>query len=195
MQHRAAAEIFHRDVVVVAGAADVMDADDVAVVQLRGDLRFAQEALAEIRIGEQRRRHDLQRDLAVDRFLHRQIDRRHAATAELAQQTVAGDVDHVRVIFAAGHRVPPDRRGRAETQNIMQDAVQRVERDSLRRRSLWPKRALRIWQFCGSQCQAFPIRRMRSVFPSRAKPNPTSRHAARLDHVRHREQLRQQSLN
>ena len=85
VQDRPAAEIFHRDVVVVAGAADVVDADDVAMVQLRDDFRFAQEALAEIRIGEQRRRHDLQRDLAIDRFLHREIDGRHAASAELAQ--------------------------------------------------------------------------------------------------------------
>ena len=102
MQDRPAAEIFHRDVVVVAGAADVVDADDVAMVQLRGDFRFAQEALAEIRIGEQRRRHDLQRDFAIDRFLHREIDGRHAAAAELAQQTVAGDLDHVTVISMRG---------------------------------------------------------------------------------------------
>src|SRR4029079_11378523 len=106
VQDRAAAEIFHRDVVVLAGAADIVDADDVAMMQLRDDLRFAQEALAEIRIGEQRRRHDLQRNLAIDRFLHREIDGRHAASAELAPETVASDLDHVTVTSYGNLRSP-----------------------------------------------------------------------------------------
>jgi hypothetical protein len=94
-QHLAAADVFHRDVMQVAGVADVMDAHDVAVMQLGGDARFAQEAFAEVRIDEQRRRHHLERDFAVDRFLDRQIDRRHAAAAELAQHAITGNLDHV----------------------------------------------------------------------------------------------------
>ncbi len=65
MQNRTAAEVFHRHVVIVAVAADIVDADHVAVMQSRGDLGFAQKALAEIRIGEQRRRHHLERDFAI----------------------------------------------------------------------------------------------------------------------------------
>ena len=73
------------------------------------------ETLAEIRVCQQRRRHDLQRDLAVHRLLDRQVDRRHAAAPKLAQQSVAGNLDHVRVTSAgapareARHRI--DRSG------------------------------------------------------------------------------------
>ena len=94
-QDRAAAEVFHRHVVVVADAADIVDADDVTMVQARGDARLAQEALAEIRIGQQRRRHDLERNFALHRFLQRQVNGRHAAAAELAQDAVSGYFDHV----------------------------------------------------------------------------------------------------
>ena len=98
-QDRAATEILHRDVVIVARAADIMHADDIAVMQLGCDPRLAQEAFAEIRIGQQGRRHDLERDIALDRFLGGQVHGRHAATAELALDVVAGDYDHVAIMF------------------------------------------------------------------------------------------------
>jgi hypothetical protein len=66
-----------------------VDADDVAMVQLRRDARLAQEAFGKIRIGEQRRRHHLERDFALHRFLQGQIHGGHAAAAELAQDFVA----------------------------------------------------------------------------------------------------------
>ena len=94
-QHRTAGKIFHRHVVIVAAAADIVDADDVAMMQARGDLGLAQEALAKIRIDQQGRRHDLQRDFAIHRFLDRQIHRGHAAAAKLAQQAVSWNFNHV----------------------------------------------------------------------------------------------------
>jgi hypothetical protein len=76
-------------------SADIMDADDVTMVQARGDPRFTQEALAEVGVDQQRWRHDFERDFALHRFLQRQVDGRHAASAELAQDAVSGNFDHV----------------------------------------------------------------------------------------------------
>ena len=54
-QDRPTGQILHGDVMEVADPPDIMDADHVPVMQARGDLRFAQEALAEIRVDQQGR--------------------------------------------------------------------------------------------------------------------------------------------
>jgi hypothetical protein len=54
---------------------------------------FLEEALGEFRVRRQARRHHLQRDLAIQRLLHGQEDRCHAAFPEAAQNAIAGDVD------------------------------------------------------------------------------------------------------
>ena len=80
---------------IITAAADIVDADDMSMMQARGNLGLAQETLAKIRIHQQCRRHDLQRDFAIHRFLDRQIHRGHAAAAKLAQQAVSGNFYHV----------------------------------------------------------------------------------------------------
>ncbi len=93
-QYGSAGQVFHGDVVIIADPADVVDTDDMAMVQPRGDLGLAQESLAKVRIDQQGRRHDLERDFAVHGFLDRQIHGSHAAAPELAQQSVSGNFDH-----------------------------------------------------------------------------------------------------
>ncbi len=103
-QDRTAAEVFHRDVVIVAGAADIVDADDMAVMQARSDLRFAQEAFAEFGSASNAGDMIFSATSRSTRFLHGQIDRCHAAAAELAQKSVTGNLDHVRVMSALENR-------------------------------------------------------------------------------------------
>jgi hypothetical protein len=59
--------------------ADVEHRHQVRVLQLGGDLALDQEAAGEVGVRRQDRRHHLQRDLAVERLLHRQEHAGHAA--------------------------------------------------------------------------------------------------------------------
>ena len=61
--------------------------------QRREHSGFLQEALGECRIGRQRRRHDLERDLAVERGLQGQVDTGHAANPDLAPDHVPRNVN------------------------------------------------------------------------------------------------------
>ncbi len=90
---RAAGDVFGRQVVHAGVAADVVHRHQVRMLELGGDLAFGEEAAGELGIGRQDRRHHLQRDLAVQRLLHRQEDRGHAAFADRAEDAVAGNVD------------------------------------------------------------------------------------------------------
>ena len=90
---RAIGQVFHGHVVQLTDIADVMDGHGVRVGQARQGLAFAQEALAETRVGRQRRRHDLQRHLALQGTLGRQVHAGHGANADFAFDVVAGNDD------------------------------------------------------------------------------------------------------
>ena len=91
----AAGEVLHREVVQLRlGHADVVDRDDVRVRKRRERARLLHEAAREVRVVRERRLHDLQRDLAVERRLQGKVDGRHAALADLALDEVARNLDH-----------------------------------------------------------------------------------------------------
>ncbi|MNZ08879.1 hypothetical protein D3C78_256950 [compost metagenome] len=89
----AVGQVLHGHVVVAAGIADVVDGHGVRMRQPRQGLALPQEALAEAAVGGQRRAHDLQRHLALQRTLGGQIDRGHGAVAQLALDLVPGNLD------------------------------------------------------------------------------------------------------
>ena len=60
-------------------------------LQRAGDARLAQEALRERRVGRVERAELLERDVAVEVGLARQVDDGHAAAAELLQDLVPTD--------------------------------------------------------------------------------------------------------
>lgn len=93
-QHRAAGQVFHRDVVGITHPSDVVHLHHVRVLELGRDSGFAQEALTELLVAEQGGRHHLQRHFALHRFLQGQIHGGHAATAERSQDAVSGNFDH-----------------------------------------------------------------------------------------------------
>ena len=67
----AAGQIFHRQVVVRLMLADVEHRNDGRMMNVRNDARFTDEPGGETRIGIQQRRHDLQRDFALETLLDR----------------------------------------------------------------------------------------------------------------------------
>ena len=76
-----------------------VDGDDVGVVQPGRRLRLAAEALHRLAGQPQPARQDLQRHLAVERYLTRRVDHPHAAAAQLADdlevaEPRAGQVRH-----------------------------------------------------------------------------------------------------
>ncbi|MNS80588.1 hypothetical protein D3C72_1142750 [compost metagenome] len=91
----AAGQVLHGHVVQLADVADVMDGGDVRVRQPRQGAPFAQEALAEGRVGGKARGHHLQRHLALQRALGGQVDAGHGALANLAVDVESGNL-HVR---------------------------------------------------------------------------------------------------
>ena len=86
---RSAFDVLHHDEVRAVLLAPVVDRDDVGVVEVRGGLRLAAEALDERRLarvlGEQR----LQRDRPVQQLVVREVDLGHPALRELALDLVA----------------------------------------------------------------------------------------------------------
>ena len=100
---RAAFEQFHGDVGDIIAGDDVVDRDDIAVRQLGHGAAFEQETPLELGHGAavvstQLAAHDLDRDLAVERMLDREVDGRHAALAQLADHLVTRNV-----LEAIGH--------------------------------------------------------------------------------------------
>ena len=75
-------------------ASDLMDADDAGVLELGDRARFLFEALLALFVGQRFGRHDLDRHLAVERFLHAQIDIGHAALAYAPKHPVTRDLGH-----------------------------------------------------------------------------------------------------
>ena len=87
----AAADQLQRHVKVAAILPGIEDGDDVGMVDLRRDARFAQEALAERLVAGVRRADDFERHLAPERGLHRLEYRPHAALTDLSQDLVAAE--------------------------------------------------------------------------------------------------------
>ena len=90
---RAVGQVFHGHVIQLTDVADVMDGHRVRVRQARQGLALAQEAFAETRVGCQRCRHHLQRHLALQRALGRQVHAGHGAFANLAFDVITRDDD------------------------------------------------------------------------------------------------------
>ena len=79
----------------VLGAADLVDADDVRMLQARDGARLVLEAAAADFVGERFGEHHLQRDLAPQRHLFGEVDGRHPAVPDDAQQAMARDLRHL----------------------------------------------------------------------------------------------------
>ena len=94
---RTARQILHRQVIGVVVGRDVVNGDDVRVVELRDDAAFPQEPLGEFLVGGEDGLDHFQRDVAVQRLLHGEVDDRHAALAEFAFDLIAWNV-HVQVL-------------------------------------------------------------------------------------------------
>ena len=88
---RAALDVLHRDVRRAVVLEVVVHGDDVRMAQRAGDARLAQEALRERGVRRVERRQLLERDEAVEVGLAREVDHRHAAAADLAEDLVAAD--------------------------------------------------------------------------------------------------------
>jgi hypothetical protein len=86
---RAAVEVLHRDVVRALRLAAVVDRDDVGVRETRRVLRLAAEALDELVVAGVAVVEDLDRDTPAEHFVLGEVDVRHAARAELAQDAIA----------------------------------------------------------------------------------------------------------
>ena len=102
---RAAAQVLHRDVRRALGEERLIDDDDVRVAERAGDVRLAQEALDQLRILGAERRQLLERHQPLQIGLARQVDRGHAAAAQLAQNLVSTDRETSR--GAGAHRGRP----------------------------------------------------------------------------------------
>ena len=95
LQQRAqvdALDVAHGDVEEAVRLARVVDRDDVRVVERGGDLRLADEALAEGVVAGQRRRHQLERDLPPQLHVLGLVDDAHAAAADHVRDPVAGEL-------------------------------------------------------------------------------------------------------
>ena len=88
---RAALDVLHRDVRRAVVLEVVVHGDDVRMAQRAGHARLAQEALRERGVGGVERRQLLERDEAVEVGLAGEVDHRHAAAPDLAEDLVAAD--------------------------------------------------------------------------------------------------------
>ena len=89
---RLAVDVLHRDVRDAVGLADVEDLDDVRMRQPRGDPPLAQEARAQVLVAREILGEALERDVAAELDVAREVDDRHRAVTERALDLVpAGD--------------------------------------------------------------------------------------------------------
>ena len=72
--------------------ADVVHRHQMRMCQFGRDAAFFHELFAERRVRRENGRHHLQRDFAIERFLHRQKDGGHATLAQFADNLVARNV-------------------------------------------------------------------------------------------------------
>ncbi len=98
---RLAVDEFHRVEKPLAVVAEVINAGDVAVPQRRGGAGLAHESLPGVRMVEQRRVDDLERDLATQVHVERLVRDSHRAAAQFPRRAV-GAPQHFVVLEAAG---------------------------------------------------------------------------------------------
>jgi hypothetical protein len=87
----AALDVLHRDVRRPLELEEVVNGDDVRVVEAPGEPRLAHEALRDGEVGDAAQVQLLERDETVEVGLPREIDRRHSAATDLAQNLVSSD--------------------------------------------------------------------------------------------------------
>lgn len=91
----AAGEVLHGEIVLLRTRhAHVEHLHDVRMGERGEHACFLQEAARERGIGRQRRGHDLERNLAVQRGLQSQVHAGHATVADLVSDHIAGNLDH-----------------------------------------------------------------------------------------------------
>jgi len=104
-------DVLHRDVRDAVVLVDVVDVHDVGVVELRADLRLVEEHLDDPRIIGELRAQLLDHDFLLEaghRRLARQIDLRHTADREPAQQRVApAELHRLEIRGAVARHVTP----------------------------------------------------------------------------------------
>ena len=100
----AVAEVLHADVVALVGGDHVIDGDDVGVAQPGEGMRLVDEALRQFAVAGDRAVEQLQRDRALQRALGRQVDDRHAAAPEFADELVARKIFLHRLLPQGGDR-------------------------------------------------------------------------------------------
>jgi hypothetical protein len=88
----AALHVAHRDEEVLLGRTRLVDRDDVRVVDGRGELGLAQEAVAERLVLRKRRSEQLECDLPLQSQVLGEIDDAHAAQPEQGFDPVAGEL-------------------------------------------------------------------------------------------------------
>ncbi len=79
----------HREEHVFAGRAEIADVDHVLVADTRRRFRLLDEAIDEVRLARELAVQDLERDLLLENVVRREVDRAHAAFAELFLDRVA----------------------------------------------------------------------------------------------------------
>ena len=85
----AAGEVLHRDEAAVVGECLLVDLHDVGAVDVDDEVRLLQEALQELVVLQQLRRHDLEHDDAAGGVLAREVDLGGRALTELVLDRVA----------------------------------------------------------------------------------------------------------
>lgn len=78
----------HDEEEVVLELTEIVNRDDVGVIHLRDDARLAEEARPAVR-REHALRHDLHRDVAIEKRIAPEVDRAHSPAPELANDLVA----------------------------------------------------------------------------------------------------------
>ena len=96
---RLAFDVLHRVVVDALLLPDGEDRNDVRMVQLGGRLSFVAEPGDLPLIEHRGKRKNLQRHLAIERFLVGLVDDAHAAAADLADDAVVADLPRLRCLF------------------------------------------------------------------------------------------------
>jgi hypothetical protein len=88
---RLAFQVLHHEEGGAALVADVEERADVRVIELRNGLRFAVEALAELRVGGQRAGKGFDRNGAIQPRIERLVNLAHAAGAQLGDDFIGAE--------------------------------------------------------------------------------------------------------
>jgi hypothetical protein len=93
LRERLAFQILHDEKICEVLAADVVERIDVRVSELRDRARFTLEPFAELRVGRQRLREDLDGNDAIEPRVTGAIDLAHAAGPEGGENLVRAEAD------------------------------------------------------------------------------------------------------